>query len=127
MDPAVVGSTLPGYGIGDALAALPTLSVTMNPADFHSVGAGIYTNPKSVGDAWERACSIEYLDGAGGFHSNCGIRVHGNSSRRPYRMQKHSFRLAFRSSYGDGKLDYKLFSDTTVRQFNRLVLHAFLH
>jgi hypothetical protein len=126
MDPNVVGTTLPGYGITEALASLPALSIVMAPADFHSTGAGIYANPQSVGDAWERACSFEWLQADGeSVHTNCGIRVHGNSSRRPYRMQKHSFRIAFRSSYGDGKLNFKLYDDTTVKTFNKLVLHAF--
>ena len=126
MDPNVVTTTLPNYGVTDGLNALPVLSVAMNPSDFHSVGSGIYTNPRSVGDLWEKACSFELLELDGSnTHINCGIRVHGNSSRTPFRMQKHSFRLAFRSQYGDGKLGYKLFDDTTVKQFDRLVLHAF--
>ena len=126
MDPNVVAATLPGYGVTDALAQLPVLSVALNPADFHSVGAGIYTNPKAIGDLWEKACSFEMLEQDGtSKHTNCGIRVHGNSSRTPFRMQKHSFRFSFRSQYGDGKLDYKLFDETTVKQFDKLVLHAF--
>lgn len=126
MDPNVVTTTLPNYSVTDGLNALPVLSVAMNPADFHSVGSGIYANPRSVGDVWEKACSFELLELDGtNTHVNCGIRVHGNSSRTPFRMQKHSFRLAFRSEYGDGKLDYKLFDDTKVSQFDRLVLHAF--
>src|SRR4029434_2022836 len=76
MDPNVVNGTLPNYSVQDALAALPALSVVMNPADFHSVGSGIYTNPQSVGDAWERACSFEWLQADGeSVHTNCGIRV----------------------------------------------------
>lgn len=126
MDPAVVNTTLPGYGVPEALAALPALSIVMNPADFHNSASGIYTNPQSVGDAWERACSFELLELDGSdVHTRCGIRVHGNSSRRPFRMQKHAFRLAFRSSYGDGKLNDKLFDDTTVKSFDKLVLHEF--
>ena len=125
MDPNVSGTTLSGYSVTDAFNALPALSIAMSPSDF--LGAtGIYQNPQSVGDAWEKACSFEFLETNGSStHTNCGIRVHGNSSRRPYRMQKHSFRLAFRSSYGDGSLDYKLFDDTTVKTFDKLVLHAF--
>ena len=125
MDPNVSGTTLPGYSVTDAINALPALSIAMSPSDF--LGAtGIYQNPQSVGDAWEKACSFEFLETNGtSTHTNCGIRVHGNSSRRPYRMQKHSFRLAFRTAYGDGSLDYKLFDDTTVKTFDKLVLHAF--
>ncbi|RYD73029.1 MAG: hypothetical protein EOP84_22185, partial [Verrucomicrobiaceae bacterium] len=126
MDPNVVNTTQPGYSVIEGLASLPALSVVMDPADFHSTGNGIYANPKSVGDTWEKECSIEWLDLDGGsVQTDCGIRVHGNSSRRPFRVQKHSFRLAFRNEYGDGKLDYKLFEETTVKSFDRLVLHAF--
>ncbi len=125
MDPDVVNATQPGYSVQQALAALPALSIVMNPSDF--LGAtGIYQNPQSIGATWERACSFEYLETNGSdTHTNCGVAVHGNSSRRPWRIQKHSFRLSFRSEYGDGKLNYKLFDDTTVKQFNKLVLHAF--
>ncbi len=125
MDPNVSGTALPGYSVTDAMNALPALSIALSPSDF--LGAtGIYQNPQSVGDAWEKACSFEFLETNGSStHTNCGIRVHGNSSRRPYRMQKHSFRLAFRTAYGDGSLDYKLFEDTTVKTFDKLVLHAF--
>ena len=126
MDSRVVNNTLPGYGISDALAALPALSLTLDPAGFHSAGSGIYANPRSVGTAWERAASIEWLNSDGsGFHTNAGLSIHGNSSRRPWRMQKHSFRLYFRSQYGDGRLNEKLFDDTMLQSFNRLVLHCF--
>ncbi len=126
MDPAVVNATLPGYGVTEGLTALPALSIVMNPSDFHNAASGIYTNPQSTGDAWERACSFELLELDGtDAHTRCGIRIHGNSSRRPYRMQKHAFRLAFRTAYGDGKLNDKLFDDTTVKSFDKLVLHEF--
>lgn len=125
MDPQVVNNTVAGHGIAEALAALPVLSLALAPADFHSAGSGIYSNPRSVGDAWERACSIEFLEpGGGGFHTRAGVRIHGNSSRRPYRMQKHSFRLAFRDQYGDGRLNHDLFPDTRVDRFDKLVLRA---
>ncbi len=125
MDPNVTGTTLPGFSVADALNNFPALSIVLPMSDF--LGAnGIYQNPQSTGDLWERACSFEFLEpGGGGIHTSCGIRIHGNSSRRPFRMQKHNFRLAFRSSYGDGKLDYKLFDTTTVKDFDRLILHAF--
>ena len=125
MDPNVSGTTLPSYSVTDAMNALPALSIAMSPSGF--LGAtGIYQNPQSSGDAWEKACSFEFLETDGSStHTNCGIRVHGNSSRRPFRMQKHSFRVAFRTAYGDGSLDYKLFDDTTVKTFDKLVLHAF--
>ncbi len=126
MDPNVVNNTVAGHGIVEALDALPALSLTLNPADFHSIGTGIYTNPLSRGAAWERATAMEWLNpGGGGFHTGVGLKIHGNSSRTPFRMQKHSFTLAFRSEYGDGKLNEKLFSDTNLSAFDKLILHDF--
>src|SRR5678816_4753520 len=55
MDSRVVSNPLAGHGITDALAALPALSLTLDPAGFLSVGSGIYANPPSLGSAWERA------------------------------------------------------------------------
>jgi hypothetical protein len=123
MDPRVVNNTLPGYSVRDALLDIPTVSISMLPDDFISDATGIYANPRS---RWERKCSIEYIlpDGAEGFQHDCKIEVHGGSSRRPWRMQKHSLRLTFTSLYGPAKLNYPLFAESSVDEFNQLVLRA---
>ena len=48
MDQRVVTNTQPNYSINDALGAIPTISIAMNPADFLGSN-GIYQNPKSTG------------------------------------------------------------------------------
>ena len=123
MDPRVVNSTLPGYSTRDALLDIPTISISMLPDDFISRTKGIYANPLST---WERKCSIEYIlpDGTEGFQHDCKIEIHGGSSRRPWRMQKHSFRLTFTSLYGPAKLEYPLFPESAVTEFNQLVLRG---
>jgi len=123
MDPRVVNSTLPGYSVREALFDIPTVSISMGPDDFISDATGIYANSQS---RWERKCSVEYIlpDGGKGFQYDCKVEVHGNASRRPYRMQKHSLRLTFTSQYGPAKLDYPLFPDSEVEKFNQLVLRA---
>lgn len=123
MDPRVVNDTQPGYSVRDALLDLPSVSISMNPDDFISDASGIWANPQS---RWERKCSIEYIlpDGTDGFQCDCKIEVHGNSSRRPWRMQKHSLRLSFDSEYGPAKLRYPLFPESTVDKFDQLVLRA---
>jgi len=123
MDPRVVNGTLEGYSVRDALLDIPTISISMLPDDFISDATGIYANPQS---RWERKCSIEYVlpDGDDGFQCDCKIEVHGNASRRPMRMQKHSLRLTFTSDYGPAKLRYPLFPESTVDEFNQLVLRA---
>ncbi|MBE0537230.1 MAG: lamin tail domain-containing protein [Phycisphaerae bacterium] len=123
MDPRVVNSTLPGYSVQEALLDIPTVSISMAPDDFISDTRGIYANPLS---RWERKCSMEYIlpSGADGFQEDCKIEVHGNASRRPARMQKHSLRVTFTSLYGSAKLKYPLFAGSDVEQFNQLVLRA---
>lgn len=123
MDPRVVNSTLPGYSVREALLDLPTVSLSMLPADFIGTALGIWANPLS---RWERKCSVEYLlpDGTEGFQHDCKIEAHGGSSRRPWRMQKHSLRLTFTSQYGPSKLKYPLFPGLDVDEFNQLILRG---
>ena len=123
MDPRVGNGTIPGYSVRDALLDIPSISISMLPDDFIGSVNGIYSHPLN---RWERECSVEYIhpDGTPGFQENCKIEVHGNSSRNPGRMQKHSMRLTFSSSVGVPKLNYPLFSGSPVSQFNKLVLRA---
>jgi len=123
MDPRVVNDTQPGYSVREALLDLPSVSISMNPDDFLSDASGIWANPQS---RWERKCSIEYIlpDGTDGFQCDCKIETHGGSSRRPWRMQKHSLRLTFTGRFGPTKLRYPLFPESTVDTFNQLVLRA---
>jgi hypothetical protein len=134
MDPRVVNDTLnlrsPGYTIRDALLDIPSVSLTMKQEDFVTTRNGTSTSPKSLygtpRDRFERICSVEYIlpDGSRGFQEDCKIETHGNSSRTPNRMQKHSLRLTFSSSVGIGKLKYNLFPESPVDEFNKLVLRA---
>lgn len=123
MDPRVDNGTIPRYSVRDALLDIPSISISMLPDDFIGSVNGIYSHPLN---RWERECSVEYVhpDGSPGFQENCKIEIHGNSSRNPARMQKHSMRLTFTSTIGVPKLDYPLFSDSPVSQFNKLVLRA---
>ncbi len=125
MDPRVVNNTngLGVHTIRQALLDIPTVSVAMDIDDFMSDSTGIYANSQN---RTEKICSVEYIlpDGAAGFQENCKIEVHGNASRRPARMHKHSLRLTFSSAVGRPKLRYPLFPDSTVEEFNKLVLRA---
>ncbi len=134
MDPAVTANTLPGYGITDALASLPTLSLVLPPGDFLGPN-GIYQNPGLrdaagvVNKLWEKVSSAEFIDPSGvepNWHDDLALEIHGNSSRRPWRMQKHSLRLTWRSELGASKLrtNYNFFPQHHVREFNKLVLRG---
>ena len=125
MDPRIVTGALPGYTVRDALLAIPTLSITTRPEDIWGSG-GIYANSGSRGDAWERAASAEWMEpsGADGFHINFGLAIHGNISRDKGFTPKHSLKMFFRSQYGDTKLEHPLFPDSTVEQFDQLILRG---
>lgn len=125
MDPRVVNNTngLGVYTVQEALRDIPTVAISMDQDDITGGNGGVLTNPRG---RFERQCSIEYIlpDGTTGFQEDCKIETHGNSSRRPFRMQKHSMRLTFTSAVGIPKLDYPLFPDSDVETFNKLVLRA---
>ncbi|MFT6865083.1 MAG: hypothetical protein ACJAVK_003655 [Akkermansiaceae bacterium] len=135
MDPRVVNDDLnlrsPGYSLRDALLDVPSVSLTLRQEDFVQTREGTSTFPRSLyGTPRERdfepACSIEYLlpNGDRGFQEDCKVETHGNSSRTPSRMQKHSLRLTFSTATGTSKLRYNLFPDSPVDEFNKLVLRA---
>lgn len=129
MDQRVVNNTngLGEHTIQEALLDIPSVSIAMKPEEFLNAegeaATGIYSNPLS---RWERYCSVEYLlpDGSPGFQEDCKIEVHGNSSRNPVRMHKHSLRLTFSSEIGVPTLQYPLFPDSKIEEFNKLVLRA---
>ena len=125
MDPRVVNNTngLGIYTVQEALLDIPTVALSMRQEDITGGSGGVLTNPRG---RFERECSIEYIfpDGTTGFQEDCKIETQGNSSRTPFRMQKHSMRLTFSSAVGIPKLNYPLFEDSEVETFNKLVLRA---
>lgn len=128
MDPRVVNDVAnlrtPEYSIRNALLDIPSVSITMKQTEFvNTSGLSLYGTPRQ---RFERVCSVEYIlpNGSKGFQEDCKIETHGNSSRTPWRMQKHSLRLTFSSTVGIGKLRYNLFPDSPVSEFNKLVLRA---
>ena len=111
----------------NSIKGLPVFSVVTDQANLTSSQTGIYSNPQRDGIAWERESSIEmifppgYVDPYGndkGFQSPCGLRIRGGYSRRT-QNPKHSFRLFFRSEYGNGRLNYPLFGDEGGDAFNK--------
>ncbi|MDG2123777.1 MAG: lamin tail domain-containing protein [Verrucomicrobiales bacterium] len=125
MDPRVVNDALGlnEHTIQEALLDIPSVSVSMPIDEFLGARRGIYNHAQT---RRETQCSFEYIptDGTNGIQANCKIEVHGNASRRPTRMHKHSLRLTFTSELGPGKLRYPLFPQSRVEEFNKLVLRA---
>ncbi len=129
MDPQIKNDPTYGPMIASALTSLPSMSLVMDPDDLFNSTTGIYVNSENSGINWERAASIELIDPAGieEFQENCGIRIHGGSSRRPEVSPKHSFRLLFKADYGDTKLRYPLFGPDATDKFDTYILRAGAH
>lgn len=94
-----------------------------------------YNNPIHRGIEYERPVSFEILDPQSGNNCqiDCGIRVAGSDYHRPrytrgdnwfYNYDKFSFKLFFRSEYGDSDLDYPLFPFAYTDTFKSFVLRG---
>lgn len=123
MDPEIVATDR--AELLEGLRAIPTLSVVMDPEDLFGAD-GLYINSAERGAAWERAASVEWIetDGATGFAETCGVRVHGYGWRYHTSTKKHSLRLEFRSEYGASRLEYPVFADSPIDEFDSIVLRA---
>ena len=116
----------------EALKSIPTISIVTDISNLFSFSTdpytgGIYINSLEQGEEWERPTSLEYFDPATGlnFQLNCGLRLHGGNSRKPYNSPKHGFRVSFRSEYGPSKLNFNIFDQkSATNEFNNLVFRA---
>ena len=127
VDPEVTSTTLPGYGLRDALLALPSVCLTLPRDELFTTTSGIYTNAALHGEAWERPASLEMLfpgTTEPAWQINAGVRIHGGVSRYHWHSPKHSFRLDFRREYGATRLKKKLFPDSQADSFDQLILRA---
>jgi hypothetical protein len=126
MDPDIVNSPVWGPQVSAALTAIPSLSIVANLTDLFDPINGIYVNPSLDGKSGERATSLELIDPSGaepGFQINAGLRIRGGYSRSPSNP-KHSFRLFFRSEYGEAGLNYPLFGSEGATSFDKIDLRT---
>ncbi len=80
------------------------VSVTVNPEDLHDPETGIFANYEQ---RWEVPAQLSYFDGKELIRQmDVGMRLHGNSTRRPEVRAKYgaSVRLYTRANYGGGEL-----------------------
>ncbi len=111
--------------IKEDLQALPSMSIVTDIDNMFGP-QGIYANPTSRGENWERPASLEliYPDGQEGFQTNAGIRIQGGAFRRFDLTLKKSFRLVFREAYGATKLSSPLFGPDATDEFDNFILRA---
>ncbi len=125
MDPDVVNSAEYASQMDEALLDIPSISVITDIANLFDPDTGIYVNAISQGYEWERDCSVELIhpDQSEGFNLNAGLRIRGGWSRHNT-YPKHAFRLFFRTEYGDSKLNFPLFEDEGVSEYDKIDLRC---
>ncbi len=108
------------------LTALPSLSLVTDRDNLFEASRGIYANPMATGRDWERPVSAEMIfpDGQTGFQIDCGLRVQGGWNRRPEECPKHSLRLIFKKHYGESRLNFPLFGQGGVQEFETVILRG---
>lgn len=120
------------YIIGENID-LPIVSVVTEPDNLWSDESGIYvegtngipgycvSEPRNWNQPWERPAHITYFDKNGilGFEMNAGIQIGGGCTRK---YPQKSLAVYARDIYGPSKINYKLFDDKNIYQFNNFVL-----
>ena len=136
MDPDIVNNANPEIGgvakVKEALAAVPSLAISIPQDSLNGLENGIYTNAQKRGFEWERKASLELIypeayvspDGVtDDLQIDCGLRIRGGFSRSA-ENPKHSFRVFFRGDYGDSKLEYPLFGSEGTDIFDGIDLRS---
>ncbi len=108
------------------LADIPSISLVTDLDHLFHPQTGIYSNSNRTHGA-ERPVSVELIDPDGNpereFHIDAGLRLRGAFSRS-VNNPKHSFRLLFRSAYGENRLQFPLFDDEGADEFHKVDLRT---
>ncbi len=125
MDPDITTDSRYQNLIDDALLDIPSFNISTDLENLFDNQNGIYINSNMHGKEWERPVSVELLnpDGTEGFQINAGLRIRGGWSRHD-NNPKHAFRLFFREEYGDSKLEFPLFGNEGVDEFDKIDLRT---
>ena len=109
----------------ESITACPIISITMSDFDMFNETNGLYARPVSL-KGQEKYASVEWVSGENVFGIGAGVRIQGNSSPSFSLTPKKSFRLCFRSRYGNGKLKYPVLKDggCSDAAFDSLILRA---
>jgi hypothetical protein len=104
----------------DENSTLPVISLSTDPANMFDSQTGIYVNYR---EDWERPVHFEFFetDGLQKVSEDAGIKIGGNNTRG--RAQK-AFQINFRGKYGPNQIEYQVFPDVPIFEFNNLYLRA---
>ena len=105
---------------------LPIVSLATDNKNFFDPEIGIYVagnhnNYNQRGDEWERPIHVEFFEPGGpcGFRCDAGVRIHGGWTRN---LAQKSLRLYADHQNGPGSFDYRIFPESTLTDYKRIVL-----
>ena len=135
MDPELTGDSKLAPKIIEGFGTIPILSLVTDKENLFNKtkneqtgGIYIYTGTSdSNGRGWERPASVELFGGPQqhDLSVDCALKLHGGQGRVPEKNPKHSFRLTFKSEYGPSKLEYPIYGEDCVSEFNSLIVRTF--
>lgn len=96
---------------------LPVLSVAADP-DAMFGGGGIYIN---YTQDIEIPCNLTLYEGENSFSVDCGIKMYGHTGLQ---AAKKSFKVNFRSRYGDSLLTYPVYGEDGPEVYDSLVIRS---
>ncbi|MEM8558279.1 MAG: CotH kinase family protein [Bacteroidota bacterium] len=119
----------------DEAVTVPVVSLVTDPANFFSDTSGIYVegtngipgrcrnDPVNWNQDWERPVHVAFYepDGTLGFEQGMGVQIFGGCSRI---YPQKSLTLRARARYGASKVDYRVFPDLDIDEFDDLVLRS---
>ena len=116
---------------GDSLSSV---CLVTNPDNLWDYNTGIYVEGPGASEVspyqganfwknWEKGSTVSLFedDGSLGFYESCGLKIFGGFSRA---NGKKSFACMFRGKYGAASLNYPLFGDKGIDEYQSFVLRA---
>ena len=132
----VVTQTYIVADLGSDSHGLPVVSICASRHDLTDDSTGIFVpgvwyngddwsgNYYQEGREWEREVNMEaYLPDGQVINQRCGLRTHGGFSRQ---YAQKGMKVYAREEYGDKRFRARIFEDTDVDAFKRLVLKPFV-
>ena len=111
---------------------LPIVSITVKNEDFFDWNTGIYVKGPNAEEAqpnfganfwedWERPAHIEIIEtnGETALSMDLGVKIQGNWSRA---QPQKSLKFYSRSEYGDKTINYQIFKDKPLYEFQTFIL-----
>ncbi|MDE0890564.1 MAG: lamin tail domain-containing protein [Planctomycetota bacterium] len=115
----------------EALLSIPSVSLVMSMDDWFGYNPpagpfGIYPNIAYEGAEWERAVSMEWIEPESddGFQINCEVAMQGGSGSSITYASQGSMAIKFKKAFGPTELEYQLFEDLKVDEFDTLILDS---